>query len=42
MDQAVDVIGGRLPADQHDVLARAAAFLGEVGVEHDRPGRRPR
>ena len=39
VDQPVDVVGRRLPADEHDVLARPAALLGDVGVEHDRAGR---
>ena len=38
VDQAVDVVGRRLPADEEDVLARPPALLGEIGVEHDRPG----
>ena len=39
VDQPVDVVGRRLPTDEHHVLAGAAALLREVGVEHDRPGR---
>ena len=35
VDQAVDVVGRRLPADEHDVDALSPALLGEVGVEHD-------
>ena len=36
MDQPVDVVGRRLPADEDDVLAGLAALLRRVGVEHDR------
>ena len=35
LDQAVDVVGRRLPADEDDRLAGLAALLGAVGVEHD-------
>jgi len=36
LDQPVDVVGGRLPADEDHALSRAAPFLGGVRVEHDR------
>ena len=36
VDQAVDVVRRRLPADEEDVLAGPAALLREVGVEDDR------
>ena len=39
LDQAVDVVRRRLPADEDHVLAGLAALVGGVGVEHDRPGR---
>ena len=42
LDQAVDVVRCRLPADEDHRLAALAALLGSVGVEHDLPGRRPR
>ncbi len=38
VDEPVDVVRRRLPADEDDVVARLAALLGRVGVEHDRPG----
>ena len=42
VDEPVDVVRRRLPADEDDVLARAPLLLGEVGVEHDRARRRAR
>ena len=39
LDQPVDVVRRRLPADEDHVLALAAALLGRVGVEHDRARR---
>ena len=42
LDQAVDVVRGRLPADEDHVVAVLAALGGRVGVEHDRPGGRAR
>ncbi len=36
VDEPVDVVGRRLPADEDHGLARLAALLGRVGVEHDR------
>ena len=36
VDQAVDVVRRRLPADEDHVLSGAPALLREVGVEHDR------
>ncbi len=39
LDEAVDVVGRRLPADEDHRLAGLAALLGAVGVEHDLPGR---
>ena len=41
-DEPVDVVRGRLPAHENDVLAGPAAILGGVGVEDDLPGRRAR
>ena len=38
-DHPVDVVRGRLPADEDDVVAVRAALGGRVGVEHDLPGR---
>ena len=35
LDQPVDVVGGRLPADEDDGLAGLAVLLGGVGVEDD-------
>ena len=40
LDQAVDVVGRRLPADEQHVLPGPSALLGEVGVEDDRAGGR--
>ncbi len=40
VDQAVDVVGSRLPADEDHVLAGLAALLGGVRVEDDRAGGR--
>ena len=42
LDQPVDVVGRRLPADEDDVVARLAALRRRVGVEHDLAGRRTR
>ena len=42
VDEAVDVVGRRLPADEQHVVALAPALLGEVGVEHDRARSRAR
>ena len=42
VDQPVDVVRRRLPADEDHVLARAPLLLGEVGVEHDRARGRAR
>ena len=42
VDQAVDVVGRRLPPDEQHVLPLATTGLGEVRVEHDRPGGGPR
>ena len=42
VDEAVDVVGRRLPPDEQHGLALATARLGEVRVEHDRAGRRSR
>ena len=42
LDHAVDVVRRRLPADEDHVLARLAALLGGVGVEHDLAGGRAR
>ena len=42
VDQAVDVVGRRLPPDEQHGLSLATARLGEVRVEHDRAGRRSR
>ncbi|MPM36798.1 hypothetical protein SDC9_83400 [bioreactor metagenome] len=39
LDDAVDVVRGGLPADQHDVLTGLAARLGGVGVEDDHADR---
>ena len=39
VDEAVDVVRRRLPADEDHVLARAPSLLREVGVEHDRARR---
>ena len=39
LDEAVDVVRRRLPAHEDDVVARLAAALGRVGVEHDLAGR---
>ena len=36
VDEPVDVVGSRLPAHEDDALARLAALLGGVRVEHDR------
>ena len=38
----MDVVGGRLPAHEDDVVAGLAALLGRVGIEDDRSGGRPR
>ena len=38
LDEAVDVVRRRLPAHQDHVVARLAAQLGRVGVEHDLAG----
>jgi hypothetical protein len=35
LDEAVDVVGRRLPADEDDRLAGLAALLGGVGIEDD-------
>ena len=40
LDEAVDVVGRRLPADEDHRLAGLAALLGAVGVEHDLAGGR--
>ena len=40
LDQAVDVVRRRLPADEDHVVARLAALRGRVGVEHDLARRR--
>ncbi len=37
-DHPVDVVRGRLPADEDHVVAGRAALGGGVGVEHDLPG----
>ena len=42
LDQAVDVVRRRLPADEDHLLARLAALGGGVGVEHDLAGGRAR
>ena len=39
LDQTVDVVRGRLPADQNHVFAGPAALVGRIGVEHDSAGR---
>ena len=39
VDEAVDVVRRRLPADEDHVLARAPALSREIGVEHDRARR---
>ena len=39
MDQPMDVVRGRLPADEDDVVPGAPALLGEIRVEHDRARR---
>ena len=41
-DHPVDVVGGRLPADEDHVLAGSGSLGGRVRVEHDLPGRRAR
>ena len=38
LDHPVEVVRGRLPADEDDALPRLAALLGGVGVEDDRAG----
>src|SRR6266550_5215731 len=38
LEEPVDVVRGRLPANEDDVLARLAAILGSVGVEDDLAG----
>ena len=40
LDEAVDVVRSRLPADEDHALAGEPALLGEVGVEHDLAGGR--
>ena len=40
LDEPVDVVGRRLPADEDHRLAGLAVLLGGVGVEHDLPARR--
>ena len=42
LDQAVDVVGRRLPADEDHALAPLAPLLGRVGVEDDLPAGRAR
>ncbi len=42
VDQAVDVVGRRLPPDEQHVLSLATTGFGEVRVEHDRPRGSPR
>ena len=41
LDEPVDVVGRRLPANEHDRLARPAAPLRLVGAEHRCADRRP-
>ena len=35
LDETVDVVGRRLPADEDHALSRLTALLGRVRVEHD-------